>query len=122
MSKKGFECDCNVIHHDIVDKVMDVMPNENIFYHLAEFFFLIGDETRCKIIFALEQQEMCVCDIANVLAMTKSSISHQLGNLRRAGVVKCKKVGKTVYYSLDDEHVESIFNLGLKHIEHKIER
>ena len=65
---------------------------------------------------------MCVCDIANVLAMTKSSISHQLGNLRRAGVVKCKKVGKTVYYSLDDEHVESIFNLGLKHIEHKIER
>ena len=61
-------------------------------------------------------------DIANVLAMTKSSISHQLGNLRRAGVVKCKKVGKTVYYSLDDEHVESIFNLGLKHIEHKIER
>ena len=62
---------------------------------------------------------MCVCDIANVLGMSKSSISHQLGTLRRAGIVKCRKDGKEVYYMLDDDHVQKLFELGLEHIEHK---
>ncbi len=120
MAKNEFICDCNIIHQEAVDKVNSVMPNENIFNHLADFFFLLGDTTRTKILFVINQQEMCVCDIANVLSMSKSSISHQLGKLRRSGIVKCRKVGKEVYYSLDDQHVREVFEVGLKHIEHKI--
>ena len=86
---------------------------------MADFFKLLGDTTRAKILFSLDQNEMCVCDIANVLGMSKSSISHQLGILRRAGIVKCRKEGKEVYYMLDDDHVKRSFELGLEHIEHK---
>lgn len=120
MARNEFICDCNVIHKDAVDKVIGEMPSENTFNHLADFFFLIGDTTRCKILFVIDKQEMCVCDIANVLSMSKSSISHQLSKLRKSGVVKCRKAGKEVYYSLDDEHVKEVFEIGLKHIEHKI--
>ena len=95
------------------------MTDEYLFSKLAEFFKILGDITRAKILFALDQNEMCVCDIANVLGMTKSSISHQLGTLRRAGIVKCRKQGKEVYYMLDDEHVSRLFELGIEHIEHK---
>ena len=87
---------------------------------LAEFFKILGDTTRAKILYALDQNEMCVCDIANVLGMSKSSISHQLGTLRRSGIVRCRKEGKEVYYTLDDEHVKGLFELGIEHIEHKI--
>ena len=66
-----------------------------------------------------EKNEMCVCDIANVLNMSKSSISHQLGTLRRSGIVKCRKIGKEVFYALDDEHVKEVFEVGIKHIDHK---
>jgi DNA-binding transcriptional ArsR family regulator len=82
----------------------------------------MGDTTRCKLLFALLQNEMCVCDLANVLSMTKSSISHQLSNMKEVGLVKCRKEGKTVYYSLDDCHISEIFEVGLKHINHKNER
>jgi len=120
MAKNEFVCDCNIIHQDVVDKVNSIMPNENTFNNLADFFFLIGDTTRCKILFAIDQHEMCVCDIANVLSMTKSSISHQLSKLRRSGIVKCRKVGKEVYYSLDDDHVTEVFEVALNHIKHKM--
>ena len=86
---------------------------------LSEFFKILGDTTRTKILYALDKNEMCVCDIANVLGMSKSSISHQLGTLRRCGIVKCKKVGKEVFYMLDDEHVKEVFEVGIEHIEHK---
>ena len=95
------------------------MPEENVFNKLAEFFKIVGDTTRVKILFALDQNEMCVCDIANVLGMSKSSTSHQLGTLRRSGIVKCRKEGKEVFYMLDDEHVKKVFEIGAQHIEHK---
>ena len=119
MSRNEFICDCNVIHQDVVDKTIKKMPEEDVFNKLAEFFKILGDTTRVKILFALDQNEMCVCDIANVLEMSKSSISHQLGTLRRSGIVKCRKSGKEVFYMLDDEHVKQVFEIGVEHIEHK---
>ena len=119
MSKNEFICDCNIIHHDVVSKVNSLMPEENAFNKLAEFFKILGDTTRVKILYALDKNEMCVCDIANVLNMSKSSISHQLGTLRRSGIVKCRKVGKEVFYALDDEHVKEVFEVGFEHIEHR---
>ena len=119
MSKNEFICDCNIIHQEIVDKTLKNMLDEDTFNKLAEFFKIVGDTTRVKILFALDQNEMCVCDIANVLGMSKSSISHQLGTLRRMGIVKCRKSGKEVFYMLDDEHVQKVFEIGVEHIEHK---
>ena len=121
MSINEFICDCNIIHQEIVNKTLQKMPKPELFNKLAEFFKIIGDPTRTKILFALDQNEMCVCDIANVLNMSKSSISHQLGTLRRMGIVKCRKDGKEVYYTLDDEHVKQVFEVGIEHIEHKEE-
>ena len=93
--------------------------NETMLYQLTDFFKILGDTTRTKILYALDKNEMCVCDIANVLNMSKSSISHQLGTLRRSGIVKCRKVGKEVFYTLDDEHVKEVFEVGMEHIEHR---
>ena len=119
MSKNEFICDCNIIHQEVVDKTINNMPDSYTFSKLAEFFKILGDTTRAKILFALDQNEMCVCDIANVLGMSKSSISHQLGTLRRSGIVKCRKSGKEVFYMLDDEHVKQVFEIGVQHIEHR---
>ena len=119
MSKNEFICDCNIIHQEAVESTLKRMPDDNIFNKLAEFFKILGDTTRTKILFALDQNEMCVCDIANVLGMSKSSISHQLGTLRRMSIVKCRKQGKEVYYTLDDDHLKELFELGIEHIEHK---
>ena len=119
MSINEFICDCNIIHQEIVNKTLQKMPKPELFNKLAEFFKIIGDPTRTKILFALDQNEMCVCDIANVLNMTKSSISHQLSTLRKSGIVKCRKEGKEVYYTLDDDHVKQVFEVGIEHIEHK---
>jgi ArsR family transcriptional regulator len=119
MSKNEFICDCNIIHEDSVEFVKNKMIDEDEVNKLAEFFKILGDTTRVKILYALDQKEMCVCDIANVLNMSKSSISHQLGTLRRCGIVKCKKVGKEVFYTLDDEHVQKVFEIGAEHIEHR---
>lgn len=118
MSKNEFICDCNIIHKEVVEDTIKKMPEENTFFKLADFFKLLGDTTRARILWALDQNEMCVCDIANVLGMSKSSISHQLSTLRRANIVRCKKVGKEVYYALDDDHVKKSFELGLEHINH----
>lgn len=120
MPRNEFSCDCNIIHKEAVDEVLNKMPTNNIFNNLANLFKLIGDNTRCHILFALDQKEMCVCDLANVLNMTKSSISHQLAILRKSGIVKCKRVGKEVYYTLDDDHINKLFEIGLEHINHRI--
>lgn len=121
MSKNEFICDCNIIHQNVVDDTLGKMPDNDLFNKLAEFFKILGDTTRAKILFALDQNEMCVCDIANVLGMSKSSISHQLGTLRRMNIVKCRKEGKEVYYMLDDDHVKEVTEIGSIHIRHREE-
>ncbi len=119
MAKNEFVCDCNVIHRDVVDKTSKEMLTDNLFYKIADFYKILGDTTRMKILYALDKGEMCVCDIANVLSMSKSSISHQLGTLRRSGIVRCRKVGKEVYYMLDDDHIKEVIEIGIEHIEHR---
>lgn len=117
--KKNLEidrCDCNVIHEDVIKRVSENMPKEETLYDLAELFKVFGDSTRVKILWALDEAEMCVCDIAVLLNMTQSAISHQLRVLKQARLVKNRKDGKVVYYSLDDEHVKAIFDQGLIHI------
>jgi DNA-binding transcriptional ArsR family regulator len=109
-------CDCTVIHEEVVSSVKEKMPEEEALLNLADLFKVFGDSTRVKIISALLHSEMCVCDIAFLLGMTKSAISHQLRALRQTKLVKYRKDGKVVYYSLDDEHVGMIFNQGLVHV------
>jgi DNA-binding transcriptional ArsR family regulator len=109
-------CDCVVIHEDIVNAVRGKMPREETLYDLAELFKVFGDSTRIKILWALDEEEMCVCDIAVLLNMTQSAISHQLRVLKQAKLVKSRREGKIVYYSLDDDHVRQIFDQGLVHI------
>ena len=110
-------CDCNEIHEDLLKIVNDTMPEETELYDLAELFKVFGDSTRIKVLYLLVNRELCVNDIANELAMTPSSISHQLRVLKQHRLVKFRRDGKTVYYSLADEHVETILNQGLEHIE-----
>lgn len=115
-------CDCNCIHEEVVCKVKDKMPEDEKLYDLAELFKVFGDTTRIKILYALFEEEMCVCDIADLLNMTHSAISHQLRVLKQARLVKFRKEGKVVYYSLDDNHISQIFNCGLCHIEETYNR
>ena len=112
-------CDCNVIHENVVEDVKSKMLDNEFITEISTFFKILGDNTRVKILFALDHNEMCVCDIANVLNMTKSSISHQLSYLKDLNIVKSRKSGKEVYYSLDDEHVKEVFEVVISHIEHK---
>ena len=109
-------CECNAIHQEVVEKVNQTMPDEELLYDLAELFKVFGDTTRVRILCALFESEMCVCDISILLGMTQSSISHQLRVLKSAKLVKNRKEGKVVYYSLADEHVKMIFEKGLEHI------
>lgn len=119
MPKKEYMCDCNIIHKEAVENVLEKMPTQKTFESLAKLFKLIGDPTRCRILFALDTEEMCVCDIANVLQMTKSAVSHQLRLLRQSQIVKTRKVGKEVYYTLDDDHIQKLFEIALEHINHQ---
>ncbi|MGE5632658.1 MAG: ArsR/SmtB family transcription factor [Caulobacteraceae bacterium] len=112
-------CSCTVIHEEVVGKVKEIMPEEETLYDLAELFKVFGDSTRIKILCALFESEMCVCDIAALLNMNQSAISHQLRVLKQARLVKYRKEGKVVYYSLDDDHVKQIFDHGLVHINEK---
>ena len=119
MPRNEYICDCSAVHTEAVEKAQASMPADGLIAKVAGFYKIVGDGTRCKILFALQSGELCVCDLANVLSMTKSSISHQLSKMKEVGLVKCRKSGKTVYYSLDDDHISEIFEVGLKHIEHK---
>ena len=109
-------CDCDVIDEDTVNQIREKMPQEETLYDLAELFKVFGDSTRIKILWALDEAEMCVCDIAFLLNMTQSAISHQLRVLKQAELVKSRREGKIVFYSLEDEHVKQIFDQGLIHI------
>lgn len=110
-------CECVCVHQEIVDSVTAHMPEEEKLYDLAELFKIFGDSTRVKILYVLFEQEMCVCDIAELLHMTQSAISHQLRVLKQSRLVKFRREGKTVYYSLADSHVRTIINQGMEHIE-----
>lgn len=112
-------CDCDVIHADIVETARNTMPEDEKLYDLADFFKIFGDSTRIKILWALDQHEMCVCDLAVLLNMTKSAISHQLKTLRQEKLVKYRREGKNAFYSLQDEHVRNILEVGLEHIEER---
>lgn len=120
MERKELVCDCNIIHEDAVNMAIKYQPDVKELVNLSELFKILGDLTRIKIIWVLDNNEMCVCDIANVLNMTKSSISHQLAILKNAGIVRYRKSGKEVYYTLDDEHINKLYEIGLEHIEHRM--
>ena len=109
-------CECESVHQDIVDAVSPQLLNTDEAIDLASLFKLFGDGTRVRILQALRVHELCVCDLACLLGMTKSAISHQLKALRLSNLVKFRREGQNVFYSLADEHVESILDLGLDHL------
>ncbi len=115
MSREEIGCDCDVIHDEVVSRVRNKMQ-EDILYDLADFFRIVGDSTRTKIMWALDENEMCVCDLAVLLNMTKSAISHQLRVLKEANLVAFRREGKIIYYRLADDHVTQIFERGFEHI------
>ena len=108
---------CTVKHTDIIEKVKAQMPKEETLFDIAELFKVFGDTTRMKIVCCLFESEMCVCDIAELINATQSAVSHQLRVLKQAKLVKYRKEGKVVYYSLSDKHVEIIFNMAFEHIQ-----
>ena len=110
-------CEEENIHEDLLEKVRGAMPDECELLEVAELFKVFGDSTRSKIVSALFVSPLCVCDIAEVLQMTTSAVSHQLRILRQANLVKYKKTGKEIIYSLDDEHVYKIFEMAKAHLE-----
>lgn len=109
-------CEFMHVHEEIVDRVNKNMPDEEILYDLADLFKIFGDSTRIKILYVLFESEMCVCDIAQLLGMTQSAISHQLRALKQSKLVKYRREGKTVFYSLADSHVRTILNQGIEHV------
>ncbi|MDP3385772.1 MAG: metalloregulator ArsR/SmtB family transcription factor [Eubacteriales bacterium] len=119
MGKDLQRCDAFCIHEDIVSTARDNRLQEDMVMELSELFKVLGDGTRINILRALALNEMCVCDIAALLCMSQSAISHQLRTLKNARLVKYRREGKVIYYSLDDEHVERMFNQGIEHIKHR---
>ncbi len=111
------KCDFIHVHDEVVEDVLNKMPSEEHLYDLADFFKVFGDTTRIKILFVLFQSEMCVCDIAQILNVSQSAISHQLRVLKQMKLVKNRREGKTIFYSLADSHIQTIINQGLEHIE-----
>lgn len=114
--KKSPVCECDDIHIDIVNKKREEMPDTSTLYELSDFFKIFGDSTRISILFAIDGAPMCVCDIAELLGMTKSAVSHQLKILRQSSLVTYNKTGKNVFYSLADDHVRDIIEKALEHI------
>ena len=109
-------CGCVFVHEDAVGEVLSGMPGDETLYDLAELFKVFGDSTRIKILYALFEAELCVCDIAQLLGMTQSAISHQLRALKQSKLVKYRREGKTVFYSLADDHVVTILAQGMGHV------
>lgn len=117
-SNKDAEC-CKEHHHheDVIKKLSTDIPGENVLADVAELFKVFGDTTRIRILYALYGREVCVCDISDALNMTQSAISHQLSILKRSKLVKARRDGKSIYYSLADEHVTTIIAMGIEHVE-----
>jgi len=104
------------VHEDIVHRVNEIMPCEEELFDLSELFKIFGDSTRIRILYVLFESEMCVCGIAELLGMTQSAISHQLQVLKKAKLVRYRREGKTIFYSLADDHVRTILDQGMEHI------
>lgn len=117
IDKNGIEC-CDQVfaHQNIVQAVCEKMPDEELLYDLAELYKVFGDSTRIKILYVLFESDVCVCDIAQLLGMTQSAISHQLRVLKNSQLVKSRRDGKTIIYSLADDHVRTILDQGMDHI------
>ena len=109
-------CEALHVHEEIIQNIFDKMPDEEMLYDLAELFRILGDSTRIRILYVLFESEMCVCDIAQLLGMSQSAISHQLRCLKQSKLVKYRREGKTVFYSLADGHVRTILGQGMDHI------
>jgi ArsR family transcriptional regulator len=109
-------CVTKGIHRATIQLVKGAMPETTRLYDLADLFKLFGDSTRLSILWALSEAEMCVCDLCALLRMKQPAVSHQLKNLKQARVVKARRDGKVIYYSLDDEHIRDLLNLGMEHI------
>lgn len=119
--EKAIICDCNVVHEDVVAKAKaSMLPNKDLLA-ISAIFKVLVDPTRAKLVWALDQREMCVCDLAVTLNMTKSAISHQLATLKQFKIVKARRDGKNMFYSLDDQHVTDIIELAREHANHEAE-
>lgn len=116
MAEQTYTCDCDVIHEEVVNEVKTKMQSKDDYVQLASLFKLFGDGTRVQILHALEQSEMCICDLAVLLGVTKSAVSHQLKALRLANLVKFRREAQIVYYSLADDHVKGMIEMGFEHL------
>ena len=114
----NIEESCEVEHHhdNVVKRVSSIMPDEEMLYDLADFYKVFADSTRIKILYALLQSELCVCDLAEVLGASQSAVSHQLRMLKQMKLVKFRREGKAIVYSLSDDHIQNIFSQGFEHI------
>ena len=108
-------CDCNAIHEDVIARAKKAMPDNNQFRTLSNLYKMFADPTRLKIMWALSTERMCVCDLAVLLGVTKSAVSHQLKSLRLTNLVHNEKEGKNVYYSISDKHVHEMLENGFAH-------
>ena len=111
------KCEVTLIHEDNVKKAINELPDDELIADLSDMFKIFGDQTRVKILMALESGEMCVCDIAAVMDMSQSAISHQLRVLKQSNIVKTRREGKVVYYSISDDHVKEIFDIAIVHVQ-----
>jgi len=109
-------CACGQKHSEFVEQLRQEMPQDEMLYDIAELFKVFGDSTRVRILYALSARELCVCDLADAISMTQSAVSHQLRILKQARLVRFRREGKIVYYSLADAHVHTIFEQALEHI------
>ena len=109
-------CEITQVHQGAVDQVRQVLPPDEVLSDLADLFKIFGDSTRIKILYALLRSELCVCDIARLLNLTQSAVSHQLRILKASNLVRFRREGKTVFYALDDDHVRSVLALGMEHV------
>ena len=114
--QETFQCDYICVHDEVVQAVKQSMPDEDTLFDLSDLFKLFGDSTRIKILYCLFSNEMCVCDIATLLQMTQSAISHQLAVLKRSKLIASRREGKTVFYALADDQVRAIINQGIEHV------
>lgn len=110
-------CECKEIHKELLNIVNEKLPKEDSLNDLAELFKVFGDPTRIRILFVLFEAEVCVCDLAEALNMTQSAVSHQLKVLKQAKLIKNRREGKSIFYSLADEHVRTIIAQGMNHVE-----
>ena len=118
MINKSDTCELHNVHEDVVESIRARLPEDVIFAKTAVFFKALCDETRLRIIWALDQGELCVCDLAQLLGLTQSAVSHQLRTLKDAKLVRFRREGKSIIYALDDDHVRLILSMGLEHLLH----